>query len=459
VINSEALIPKENSRTIYDQKGNVGIGHMSGGTIEAGAQVTGVFNKGDTTTSAEQRARNALTVIKDELQGNFLNLSITVKAIEDYPPSPFWDIRRANETELAYQDRAKAYFQDYLNTISLHLKELKFSTAVYDSYQRDLSHHAELVLRVKKTYEQLDEVRDSFARLESGLNHLLKLNLNDIQRVAESTSLHREKIANAKLCFAYAAAQFCLVLTEEIDTQILSESLASSGLNLKLQPGTEGWREAMNRAAKFAQEKTRILEERIKVVGEANQREVERRIQDPYLKMLREATGLPLMLSEGEVFALQNKEIDRNERDLEQLFKLAAFSFLESDGHASTIYFERALECDTLSPILQKFARLSVDRLQHPDTYEGSLGIMVMKIMPNGSFERSGLEEGDAIITLDGKAINEPGEIASALGKSGENPIILGVIRDGKLLKKVIQGGESAGVVLSQLVVLNPIQL
>ncbi|CAN1209578.1 PDZ domain-containing protein [Tumidithrix helvetica PCC 7403] len=453
-------MPEENTPKEKDeQQSYIGIDHMNGGEIHAGAKVAGVIYEGDTTTSAEQRAKDALSVIKDELQGDFLNISLIVKAIEDNPPRPFWDIRRANETELAYQDRARSYFQYYINTVNLQLRELKLSTSVYESFKRDLAHYSNLMLRIKKTHESLDEVRDSLARLEGGLSHLIQLNLSDLERVAQSDSLHREKITNAKLNLTASAAHFCLVITEEVDAEILSESLEGAGVNLILRQGNEGWREARKVVSKLSQEKVNILKKRVKVVDEANQREVERRIKDPYIRILREVSGLPLELSEAELFSLRNKEVNQNECDPKQLFKLAAFSFLESDGHDSIFYFEKVLSNGSLSPILQRFAQLSAERLKHPDIYADSLGIMVIKLLSSGSFERGGLQEGDVIFALDGKTINEPGEIASALGKSDDSPVLLDVIRDGKPLKKVIQGGDSAGVILSQLVVLNTIQL
>ena len=134
-------------------------------------------------------------------------------------------------------------------------------------------------------------------------------------------------------------------------------------------------------------------------------------------------------------------------------------SFLESDGHASIFYYEKALESNKLSPLLKKFAQLSVNRLKHPETYENSIGVMVMKITPKGNLEQAALAEGDIIISLNGQTINEPVEIASELGKSGDNPILLAIIRDGKSIRKVIKGGESAGAILSQLIILNAIQL
>ena len=80
-----------------------------------GNYIEGDYIEGDTTTFAAQRAINAFQEIQAELENNFLNLSLTIQAVEDNCPKKYWDIRRANETELAYQDRARSYFQEYIN--------------------------------------------------------------------------------------------------------------------------------------------------------------------------------------------------------------------------------------------------------------------------------------------------------------------------------------------------------
>ncbi|MBD2458405.1 hypothetical protein H6G80_30605 [Nostoc sp. FACHB-87] len=439
-------------RTINTHGGNYNE-HIQGNYIE------GNYIEGDTTTSAGQRAINAFKEIKAELENNFLHLSLAIQAVEKNSPQKFWDIRRANETELAYQDRARSYFQEYINSINTEIRLFNFSEATYQSYKRDLSHNNELADFIRKTYERMYEIKDSFARLERGLIHILSLNLSDYERTLQSASLHQEHITNTKINLVNAAAYFCFILSEPVDANILAEALQGACINLDLQPGEQGYKKAMQMVAQFSQEKVAILQARLKVVNTAKQREVERRITDPYLIMLRQASGLPLILSQGEVFALQNKIINIDEQDPEELFKLAALSYLESDGHASIFYFERALESTKLSSRLRQFAQLSVNRLQYPEIYEDSIGIMVMKIIPNGNFDRAGLLEEDILVSLNGKILTEPMEIASELGKNEDNHLILNIIRQNKSLSKIIKGGESAGASLTQLIILNVFQL
>lgn len=440
--NSSTTTSGDNSPAISNTKGNVDLDI-----------------RGDTTTSAEARYDSALSEIKDELQSNFLSLSLTIQDIENNKPQTFWDVRRANETELAYQDRSRIFFQEYINGIGSQIKLLDFNQEAYKGLRNNLAHDSKSARSINNVYKQLNEVEYHLTSFESVLNHILSLNLSDQERTAQSDSLLRENMASARIHLSHAAAYFCLALTDEIDVKILSDSLNLANINVNLKPGKAGYQEALRMASQFTQQKKKVIEKRIVVVDEANKREVTRLVKDPYLALLRKASGLPPTLSDGEVFALQNRKINQEEKEPVKLFQLAASSFLESDGHASAIYFERAIKSSSLSPLQEKFARLSIDRLNNPEVYEDSLGIMVVKVTPSGNFDQAGLKIGDVIVTLNGKTINEPGEIASELGKSGDNPILLGVIREGKYVKKVIKGGESAGATLSTLIILNAIQL
>ena len=415
---------------------------------------------GDLTNTAEDRFKNALSEIKNELQSNFQNLSLTVQDVEFNKPQAFWDIRRANETELAYQDRARTNFQEYINGIEDQIKLLEFNKEAYKGLRNNLAYDSQSAQYINRVYKQLDEVKYSLTSFESGLKHILSLeNLSDLERTAQSDSLHREKMANARIALANAAASFCLVLTDEIDTKNLSSSLNLADINVNLKPGKAGYQEALSIVSQFIEQKKQVIGERIVNIDKAKQREIERLVKDPYLALLRKTTGLPPTLSDGEIFALQNKKINQEEKDPLKLLQLAAFSFLESDGHASAIYFDRAIKSNSLSPLQKKFAQLSISRLKNPEIYEGSLGIMVVKVTPSGNFERAGLKEGDVIVSLNGKTINEPGEISSELGKSKDDPILLGVIREKQSFKKVIKSGESAGAALTPLIILNIIQL
>lgn len=426
--------------------------------INIGQSQTGDVHIGDTSTSAKQRAEAGIVRVKSELLSNFSNLAILISTVENRSPVYFWDIRRANEAELAYQDRAANEFRDYQKEISDYIRNIKFSTTVYESFQREISHDADLAERVKKVYGQQEEIKDSFVRLEAGLQHNLSLRLSDSERTARSLSIHKEMIANAKMALTYAVAHFCLV-ADQSDVTILSDSLTTVGINVTLGPGDSGYKTAMKLAAEFAKQKTDILRDRSSGQASAASREINRRISDPYLLMLREKTGLPPTLKPGELLALQNKSLDSNENNPQKLFELAAFSYLESDGHAAKFYFQQAIATRQLSPLQEKFARLSLHRITQPEKYSDSIGMMIIKLSPLGNFEKSGLAIGDVITGLDSQVVNEPLDIASSLAKSEANHVLLRIVREGHNMIIKVRSKEPAGAVLTQLIILNAIQL
>lgn len=437
---------------------SVAIGGDSNGSTIAVAGDNSPVTIGDTTTTAQKRSIDALERVKSELLDNFNHLALQIKTIEEQPPKAFWDVRRSNETELAYQDRAKDEFRDYERFIQTLNNQLKFSGNLTATFQKDLAFEPKVAQRATQTYEQQQETRDSLASLESGLQHLLSLNITDEERIAESKSLHLEKIANAKMVLADAVSYFCLIADAD-DVGLVLDSFSMMGIDVQLQPGNQGYKAAKRLAGKFAREKAEILSGRLPVQAAAGQREVDRRINDPYLQMLRKATGLSPTLTEAEVNSLKKREINQEEDDPAELFSLAALSYLESDGHAAIVYFERALATGELSPRQAQYAQASLDRLKNPEQYGESLGIMILDLSAGGSFEQAGLEAGDIIITLGKEVANEPMDIASALGKTGNSKLPLTIIRNGQKQILTVQGNQPASAKLTQLVILNAIQL
>ena len=351
---------------------------------------------GDTTTNAQKRSVDALEEVKRELLDNFSNLALQIRTIEEQPPEEFWDLRRSNETELAYQDRAKNEFRDYERFVQSLNSQLKFSGSLTEIFRKDLAFDPKVAKRATQTYEQQSETQDSFASLESGLQHLIKLDLADGERVAQAKSLHLEKVANAKMMLADAASHFCLIADAD-DVGLMLDSFSMMGVDAQLQPGAAGHKAAKLLAARFAREKADVVRERLPAQSAASEREIDRRIDDPYILMLRRATGLPPTLTKAEVSGLKSRKINQDETDPAKLFTLAALSYLESDGGAATVYFLRALETGKLSPRQAQYAKASIDRLKNPDQYDESIGLMILDLSAGGSFEQAGLQVGDVI--------------------------------------------------------------
>lgn len=434
--------------------GQIGDRNVSGDYVEGNKII------GDTSTTAGKRAFAAYQQIKREIINNFLHLSTLTGLIESLKPEKFRDLRRVNETELAYQDRAKANFLQYKQTIheGIAKKDFQFSSSLYLSYHRDFSAfpNSEIVEKVEKIYDNFIEVVGYFENYEYNLEHVLEIYDTDQERTEKSLYYHQEALLNIKIFLLNAAANFCLISENDSEPNIVADFLESANIRISLANGQQGYKTALQQIAQLYKEKGNLIATQIDAPG---QRETENQITDPYLLMLRKAAGLGNTLSEGELAALKKKEINTTETDPVKLFQLAAYSYLESDGHASATYFENAIKTGKLKPMFDKYARTSIHRLKNPDVYEKSIGVFVFKLTPDGNFARAKVKDGDVIVSMDGKTVNEPMDISSELGKNSGQPVLLGIIRDGQFTKVVVKGGESAGAALTQLIILNVQQL
>ncbi len=66
-------------------------------------------------------------------------------------------------------------------------------------------------------------------------------------------------------------------------------------------------------------------------------------------------------------------------------------------------------------------------------------GIMVQKLVPGGSAESAGIKEGDVILKIDGKDVNQTNELQSYIaGKSAGTKVDLTIFRNGKELDKTV---------------------
>lgn len=415
---------------------------------------------GDTTTSAQSRSVAAFQSIKGEILDNFLHLSTLVGYIENTKPEKFWDLRRANETEPAYQDRARDNFLEYKQFIheAVAKQDFRFSNTKYQNYDRDFSLYPnpEIVEHVKTIYNHLAQVFGCFENYEDNLSHALKIWDTDQKRTKESILYHKEAFVNSKIHLLNAAANFCLVCNDDTDVEIVKNFLETANINIDLTCGQAGYKTAYYQISRLYKDKQNLIAAKI---DDSEKRKVSNRVTDPYLLMVRQAGGLGNVLSEGEISALKKKAINETETDPSKLFKFAANSFMESDGHASAFYYERAIQTEKLPPILEKYARTSIHRLKNPALYGESIGVFVLQLTPASNFAQAKVQEGDVIIALDGKTVNEPMDISTELGQNSGQPVLLGIVRDRQFTKIVVEGGRSAGAALTQLIIFNRQQL
>ncbi len=76
-----------------------------------------------------------------------------------------------------------------------------------------------------------------------------------------------------------------------------------------------------------------------------------------------------------------------------------------------------------------------------------------------GNFAQAGIRVGDVIVAMNGETIIEPLAVATALVQPSNTPVLVTLVREGELHVIEVQGGVSAGGLLSQLIILQGVQL
>lgn len=446
-----------------EKKAKVSIGSPdnSGVIIGVGDSMEGDINvnQGDLSTSASKRYKDALDIVKQEAGQNFLNLGTLIKAVENHPPRLFWDKRRPNESEISFQDRAKEFHKNYSDEIRYIVGKFPISTSDYTIHRKDLSYNADVAIRIKESYNYQKEVIASINDFTDHITQNLKFYSSETEILENNKSSYEEKILASKIEFFQAAAQYVLILNDT-DLDIFKEYVKSLDYKIINNKPNEIWQEFNKVIATLYKQKSELLGKRITIKKESEQREIERVIKDPYLVMLRKAMGMKAELSEGEFIGIKNKKIDENENNPEKLLSLAAFSFIESDGSASAFYLQKALQSSNLSELQKLFISLSLKRVQEPDIYEGSIGVMIFDLTDNGEAKSYGLEQGDVIYKVNGELVYEPLDISSIIGKTSKDDDNLFELKRGNKIKRIaLRGGNSLNCKATQLIILNAVQL
>lgn len=399
-----------------------------------------------------ERARAARVSVFEEMVQNIRHLSTLIAAVDGVELIPFskFNLRRPNETELAYQERAKAHYRDYHRFVDEALRQFTFSDSANLAHQNDL-------LSLDST--ALSAVRNAYYHSQSGFNyvndyskdilHQLSLQSSDTEMCTRLLSQKSERLLSARSDLFRACGEMCVLAENSDETGAIQTAL---GGDLLLQCGENGRQICTQKANQFQREKADVLKQRHAVFEQAQSREVSRRVSDPYLVHLRRMSGLSDELSDADIHALQSKELDEHEQDPRKLLTLAALSFMESDGQHAAIYLQRALDAPGLPQPYHAYVRASLDRLQSPDKYGESLGFYIIEIEEGGHFEKAGFIQADILIGLDEAPLLDPAEISQALGRSKEHPFLVKLLRNGQPMSLAVQPGHAAGATLIQLV-------
>lgn len=412
---------------------------------------------GDPSTSAERRFESGYLLTKEEILSNYTKLSVLIDSIQDNPPENFWDIRKPNESEDTYQERAKNFQNEYQQYIFQLVQKSPIKQDTYTSHRICLSHNAQIANDIQKSYYWLTESYRDLTAYTDGLRHNISLNKRDLETFIKNESLYQEKYINSKILLLQSIDHFVKAYPDEAPTI----SAICEDLKYDIDFASDNFihKELKLELGRLFKAKKEILAARLK--EPQRQEEIDRIIKDPYLIMLRKTVGFTETLSESEVWSLHNKKIDESITDSSALLSAATLSYMESDGRASIIYLEKALAKNDFSKKMRIFIEKSIERLKSPDIYDGSIGLIILEINSTSVLKKKGLEVGDIIYRINGELLIEPSDISSMLAKTPkEEDVLLEVAQPNGTIKRIaLPGSSTTGCKVSQLIMLNAHQL
>ena len=412
---------------------------------------------GDNSTSAEKRYESGYALIKEEIISNYTNLSVLIKFLQDNQPEKYWDIRKPNESEDTYQERAINFHKDYQQYIFQMIQKFPINQDVYNSHKISISHNSKIANKIQKTYYWLTEAYGDLISYSDGLRHNINLGYSELELYHKNKSLCQEKYINTRILLLQSIDYFIEAYPNE--NVIISSVCDDLGYQTQFESNSFKKKEIKVELSRLFKKKREIIGERIK--KPKRKEEIDRIVKDPYLLMLRKSVGLKDTLTESEVWSLKQKEIDMSITSSSDLVSAAAFSYIESDGRASIIYLEKALANNDFSETIKIFIEKSIERLKNPDIYDGSIGLIILEIDDVSVLKNKGLKVGDIIYKMNGELLIEPSDISSMLAKTKkEEDVLLEIAQSKEQIKKIaIPGSTTIGCKVSQLVTLNSYQL
>jgi len=415
------------------------------------------INIGDLTTTAGKRFINACQLVQQELISNFITLKVLIEAVENLPPEHFWDKRKPNESEDTYQERAKNFHRDYQTSIFQRIQKFQMRTDVFSPHRLDIDYNATIAMHIQQSYDNQKETVEAIQAYSDGLLYNLSLNYRDSELVKNNTSLQKEKIINAKIAFLTAESDFLAAYPDQID-QITNYAGLFAGKFNSSSP-KEARKALWQEMGALSKDKVKLLEESI--TKPQRDEEIDRIIKDPYLLFLRKTAGLSETLTEADAWALKHKKIQTDITESTKLVSAASMSYLESDGQASKYYLKKALTNNDFSNTIRLFIEKSIDRLNNPDKYDGSIGLIIMELGEGSILKTNGIQVGDILYKINGKTVNDPSEISSLIAKTKKEDNILFTffMLNGETHDIAIKGSNPLNCKISQLIILNAFQL
>jgi len=377
---------------------------------------------------------------------------VLINGIEERVPQKFWDVRKPNESEDTFQERAKNFHKEYQTGIFQLIQTFKIKEEIYNISKQDLSFNCNNANCIKNIYYWQKDVYDTLNNFSSTLSHYISLNYRNYELYLKNKSLHEDKVLKSKISLLQSLREFIHVYPGEEDSLFIHISEMgfdhiTEGMDINIQNLNIELKELYTK-------RSDILKKEIPTP--LRTLEIERIMRDPFLMLLRKSAGLTEELTPAEYSALLNKEIQTEVTDPQKLISLAIASYTESDGRGAIYYYRKALDCKELPSNIRVFIEQSLSRLLNPDIYDGGIGLIILEIQENSMLSER-LNIGDVIFKINGNVLLEPAEILSTMATvSKEENILLEVYtKEQKRISISLSGRTHLECIVSQSVMLN----
>lgn len=262
------------------------------------------INIGDTKNTAERRYKNAIEIVKDELLDNYRDLCVLINGIEERVPQKFWDVRKPNESEDTFQERAKNFHKEYQTGIFQLIQTFKIKEEIYNISKQDLSFNCNNANCIKNIYYWQKDVYDTLNNFSSTLSHYISLNYRNYELYLKNKSLHEDKVLKSKISLLQSLSEFIHVYPGEEDSLFIHISEMgfdhiTAGMDINIQNLNIELKELYTKRSDIFKKE---IPTPLRTLG------IERIMRDPFLMLLRKSAGLTEELTPAEYSALLNKK-------------------------------------------------------------------------------------------------------------------------------------------------------
>ncbi|MEO1518719.1 MAG: PDZ domain-containing protein [Bacteroidota bacterium] len=472
---------------------------IGGGVITS---ATGIFD-------AAKDNEAAVDIVKEKALEDLNQMASFLKLMETQTPDPYLEGKsKLYPNELEYRKQVQKYYQSYQQDLQHMYNEYPLNTATFDAHKNRII-DKDKAKAFLKAYTQLEEVRQSISTLLTQLSQLYKYPRNSDKFFAESKQTHALKITDARIALGQAGNSLMPALTEsETDVYRFTRAMKRGKFEVSAQTYAGMYRQLNEELGKLQKEKLQLLSnqsgiplpisqpmplgdtmppdlesllpeidslldsldrvgyiippEKVLQMGTQNaDRRINRKINNTYLKRIRTMAGQPPdSLTDAEFFSLSNRTLRSTETNVDTLMDLVFDSFISSDEAAIVYYLQKILQDKSLSQLQRTYVEKSLERMDIPNLYEGSVGVMIVKILSVGAFQQAGFQVGDVIYKVNGTLVSEPEEISElTTATRKDNVHRIEFYRRGAPTRKDIPADMPLGGVLSQLIAWRPARL